>query len=420
MTILLKALTFSLLVLLLAACGGQETQQQTGLRLTAGPTRTNTPRPTGLAEVTTLVPAGFPENPLRLAILPVDDDEAMRLEEALEDHLLQISNVTVDIVLIDRYAQALQALCDSNEESVTAIWADGLTFAAAIGQNCGSATLQIEQGEGRQATTGRAGVLVMDDELQPDLGELSGATFCRIGFDDFFSWILPNLMMRAADFDPLEMGAILEFENFEALLNAVAQNRCAATGVPADVFEEWMEDSEDALVDFQQRATQTAEEAAIAEAEAEENEPDDDEPDDEEPTPTPTATATLVPLTIGVQVVASSVEFPFGVMVFPFETPLAARLSLSDALLGLEAENVIIEFFPDETDTDISEANTPADADAEDAPTATAVPTSQPETVNVLEPFFGDAVFRRVEIDDFEALNAFLEQTGLDFSQLGN
>lgn len=373
-------------------------------------TPTLTPVSTALPEIAATVSAGLPANPIVMRVVPDDPIAASRLVRQLEEALLLATNVTIDIQIVDTSAEILEALCNSDDGYVNAAWVDGLTYAAAVGQNCGTAALQAQAGDERRLESGQAGVIVVNTGqiAAGNLAGLTANTFCRVGAGDAFSWIVPSLILRSEELDPLDIPQVDQYEDYTALLDAVLQGECAATGVPQAVWESYREQAQTALDNAQAIEMQTATAAVEAEPTA--------TPD---VTVTPLPTSTPVPDSLPLDVVATTLELPLRILVLPFETPLAARLGLIDGLEALEFGELTAALAVAAETTPEVAVTAEAEATAETERTAEAEATPELETVNLLEPFFGDVTFGVVEGDEFEELFDFLEATGLNFSRLG-
>src|SRR5690606_32204941 len=84
------------------------------VQVTVMPTATPTPRSTPLPPVPTAIPSGSEENPVRMVIVPASSGlSARRAARELETSLSERTGRAVEVVLADRYAEALAALCDS-------------------------------------------------------------------------------------------------------------------------------------------------------------------------------------------------------------------------------------------------------------------------------------------------------------------
>ncbi|MAS36168.1 MAG: hypothetical protein CL610_19335 [Anaerolineaceae bacterium] len=271
--------TLLLLVMLLAACRPAQVEQGPFVQATA----TATPRSTPLPPVPTVVPPGTADNPIQMVINPdgvVTSAQISSFEEALREQ----SDLVINVSVVERYAEALAALCDSSPTNVTVAWLDGVTLEAALAQNCGEPVMQVERGT-RNAQAGDAGLIIAsEDAAFSGVEALDGRTFCRLALDDYYSWLVPSLMMRANGVDPVnDLESVVDYDSRNALIEAVINGDCDATGISAQDFE--------ALRDAQQDAL-----ASIAE--------------------TP--------------------PLPYAVLLYPLSLPLGERIRLEDALLVME------------------------------------------------------------------------------------
>ncbi len=269
-----------LLVLLLTAC---RREAASGPVIQA--TLTPTPRSTPLPQVPTTIPPGLENNPITMVIRPSGNIEVARRLltdaqiDAFEQAILDESGLVVNVTVVDRYAEALSALCDSTPLNVTVAWLDGLTYQAAIAQNCGEPVMQIE----RERATGDAGQIVTASTLDVgDVAGLNGRSFCRISYEDYYTWLVPSLLLQASGVDPVAgLGAISNYDDTDALTEAVAAGDCEAAGISEVAFED------------------------LGDVRSELN------------------------------VVASTPPFPYGVLMYPINLTLGERLRLTDALLAL-------------------------------------------------------------------------------------
>ena len=255
---------------------------------TSVPTLTHTPISTALPLVPTAIPAGTQDNPLQMVILPFGPmEEARELETDFEESILEMSGVAVDVVLVDRHAEALAALCNSGGESVSAAWLDGITYTAAMAQNCGTPVRQVRRDRSEDLATGAPGQIIITRVLGvAQLSALRDRTFCRLGYDDLYSCLIPTLMMQAYGIDPLDyLGEVIDYEDVESMLADIVSGDCTATGI----------------------------------AEPELNALIEDDPDIQD----------------GIRVVETSVAFPYNIFLVPFEVPLGARLQLVPALVDM-------------------------------------------------------------------------------------
>lgn len=225
-------------VLLLAACRRQDIQ--------AGPviasTLTPTPRSTPLPAIATAIPAGAEGNALQMVIRPDGSMSAARSAIAdFEAAILEKSGLTVKVELVERYAEALAALCDSSGGQVSVAWLNGASYVAAKAQNCGAPMLQVERGTRRDSKTGEAASLIVNADANiSTLSALRGKAFCRLAYDDFYTWLAPSLILKANGLNPLtDVGTVTDYEDIPAMIEAVAAGDCDAAGVAANVFDEY-------------------------------------------------------------------------------------------------------------------------------------------------------------------------------------
>lgn len=277
----------------------------------------------------------------------------------ISDEIFERTSLYVDVVLVQTYADALTALCESNLGVASIAWLDGVTYAAASALNCGQPALQIARlegesalGEGEDASsvaestpeatdepitiafdprdirTGTPALIIGNDNFSAsNVNFIAGRTFCRLGLQDFYSWFVPVLLMEQANLDPLRAPEVIrDYEDITALVDAVAADECTATGISEDLFN--------ALGDVE-----------------------------------------------GVNVVMRTPPFPYGVLMYPLEVQLGVRLSLSDDLVALSQE---------------LEASRP------------------------LRLLLGQDVLVPVDTESLDALTTFLDATGYDFALLGN
>lgn len=310
-----------------------------------------TPLSTALPEIATLVPAGLPANPLQMLIHPVSSTMLVMVEvteepesatttsatsaiteeeSVLEEAILNASSVTVDIVPVERPAEALAALCASAEK-VSAVWVEGVALSAALAQNCGEPIFVVRREINDEMQTGEAGVIVLNAELgSVQMTTLREKVFCRISLNDFYSWLLPSMVFRINLINPADFESIVEYEDLDALVAAVASGDCAGAGLSQVDYERMIADDEG--------------------------------------------------LEDSLELVYTSPQIPYPVLMYPVEMQLGIRISLTDGLEEL----------------------------------------AQSDSADLLRPFLGQDDLERVDLDDFEDYVAFLEQVGLDFSILGN
>ncbi len=271
-----------LALFMLAACLPDEAQQSPLAQATLTPT----PRSTPLPPVPTVIPPGVEDNPIQMVIRAASGTRNLISNaqiESFQDAILDQSGLIVEITLVERYAEALAALCDSRPTSVVVAWLDGVSYEAAQALDCGEAVLQVE----RNSQTGDPGQIVTNGELQiGSLGALSDATFCRLGYDDYYSWLVPSLILQANGIDPANgLTTVTDYPDADALIEAVVDGECAATGISESAFDDL-------------RGTVRSD----------------------------------------LDVLETSAPFPYGVLVYPIALTLGERLRLTDALLALSTD----------------------------------------------------------------------------------
>ncbi|MEO8607384.1 MAG: PhnD/SsuA/transferrin family substrate-binding protein [Chloroflexota bacterium] len=285
----LVLLSILAVVLLLSACRHQTTQSGPVIAMTL----TSTPRSTPLPVVATAVPAGAAENPLQMVIRPEGSMSAARSAIAdFEAAVLEKSGLTIKVELVERYAEALGALCDSSGGQVTVAWLNGASYAAANAQNCGSPILQVERGTRSDAKTGEAASIIVNKAAKiSTLSALKGKDFCRINYDDFYTWFAPSLILKANGLNPLtDVGAVSDQTDIPAVIKAVAAGDCDAAGIPAN-----------ALDDFADKLGDAADKVTVL---------------------TTTDTA-----------------FPYAILMIPSDVQLGTRIALNDALVALSEDS---------------------------------------------------------------------------------
>lgn len=343
-------------VLLLAACNSGAATPTLNVRRT-----TATPTPTPLPIVATAVSAGAAANPLRLVIVPAQPADAAALETRLEERILKTTNVFVDIVLVTSYAEAVAAVCDTTSAVQSAAWLHPLAYAAANARNCGDAAFAWE----RAGQRAEAGLIVLNTTQATSIGGLADKPFCRLSAQDYYGWLLPLLLLRRAGLDPAVIGELVDYADAAALTDALSSGACAGAGLSAVAY--------DAL---------------------------------------PAAAKT------NLTVALTSPELPLGLLMYPFQIPLGARLYLNDTLAALDSNPAAL--IPTPTPALATATPTPEGTPAPEA-TAEATPDPLAERYTSLwEPFLGAGAPARLMPEDLRELEAFLSSAGLDFAQLGN
>jgi len=252
------------------------------------PTTTPTPISTPLPPVATQPPPGSDDNPIRLLVNPaLTVASARSAANRLTGELTERTGLAVVVETVTSDAEALAALCDSVGGAVNVAWVDGLTVLAAQAQGCGEAVLMAERGVGRRAQTGDSVRLVTqaEDGAASVAALGNDASFCRLGYDDLATWLVPSIMLQTAGVPPSEIGAVTDYEDLNAVLAAVAGGECDAAGVPASALAAANAATRNALISL-----------------------------------------------------AESASIPYSVLVYPPEMPLGARTALENALTDLMAD----------------------------------------------------------------------------------
>lgn len=265
------------LAVVMAACRPPQTTVEVVVRATNTPVPTSTPLPI----VPTAIPAGSADNPLQLVVIPqADVTEAD--ESAWEAALAEQGGVTVDVVTVATRPQAIEALCSTQEGVISAAWLDGISYAAARARNCGSPDVMAA----RDGALGEAGLLLLDRSLgTTQITALSGRVYCRLGYDDFYSWLLPLLAFRRADLDERRLNQIVDMADTEALVAAVVNGDCDGGGLGENAYNRLLE---------------------------------------QDPT-----------LADSARVAFTTPPVPYAILMYPLEVELGIRLSLTEGLLKL-------------------------------------------------------------------------------------
>jgi ABC-type phosphate/phosphonate transport system substrate-binding protein len=122
-----------------------------------------------------------------------------------------------------------------------------------------------------------------------NLDVLRGRTFCRLGYDDFYSWLVPTLYMESVSIDPQrDLVAVVDYSNIITLVRAVADGECTATGISQDTYD--------------------------------------------------TLNATHPDLLEEVRVASVAIAFPYPILMYPVNLDLGVRLALNDVFMELGAE----------------------------------------------------------------------------------
>lgn len=225
------------MIVLLAACRSQTAQQGPFVAATA----TATPRSTPLPAVATVVPPGIEDNPIHMVINPPGSANLVTGAQitSFEEALAADSDLVVEVTVVDRYAEALAALCDSTPSNVTVAWLDGLTYQAAIAQNCGEPVMQAERGTGSGSAGDTGLIITRSDSGLGSVQALNGRSFCRISYTDYFSWLVPSILMDAGGVSPVNgLESIVDYPNIRAMVNGLLDEECDAAGISQSEFDD--------------------------------------------------------------------------------------------------------------------------------------------------------------------------------------
>ncbi len=282
---LIRLLWIALLVLLLAACRRSEGVQGPLIQSTLTPT----PRSTALPAVATVVPPGTEDNPIQLVVRPpgsavarslITDFQIGQFQDALQEQ----SDMVIDVVVVDRYAEALAALCESNPTQISVAWVDGLSYAVALADACGDAVLQMVNVD----QSGETSLIVTQaDANLTSIQALRGLTFCRVNYEDYYGWLVPSLVLRANGLDPVEgFDAINDYPDNESVVEAVIDGSCDAAALSQTDFDD--------LSGSLQSELETLE---------------------------------------------TSVSFPYGILMYPTSLTLGERIRLQEALVSMTEDS---------------------------------------------------------------------------------
>jgi ABC-type phosphate/phosphonate transport system substrate-binding protein len=218
--------------LILAGCGGQATPERTPL-----PTATATPRSTPLPVVATEVPLASTDRPLTVLMLPHDpEDVASDAADDLAAQITDLAGLAVDVELVNSYGEIVARLCSADP---VAGWVDGVAYLVAATQGCADPALLVE----RDGDTGYEVDLLIATDItgnevsEDDISALAGETLCRLSDQDDITWFVPSLMLYAAGINPLyDLDAVIDVEDYDALVAAIYAGECQAGAVPSGYF----------------------------------------------------------------------------------------------------------------------------------------------------------------------------------------
>lgn len=292
-----------------------------------------------------------------------------------------------EVILLNSYGEGLTALCNSEQGIVTIPILDGITTLAAIANDCGDIALQVGKlpdvgftfqpvemsiiptpeptgdviSESDNATSEPTGDVTaeptsdvtptseptpmptatpvpisLEDVVTGDEGVffisetfggqstsvMQNRILCRLNIRDFYSWFLPTLLLDSAN---IELLNVIDKSSPQELVSAVANDECAGGMLSDDQF--------DALADAS-----------------------------------------------GVDVVQRTIEFPYGVLLYPLEVELGIQLRLNEVLPQMAQD---------------------------------------PEAGYALRLLIGQQGLLPITAQDLTELNQFISTAGYDLSQLG-
>ena len=228
-----------LLPLLVAACGPSAPQA------TARPTQT--PFSTPLPWISTPMPAGTGDNPLRMAILPAEDLSDDQITEF--ESLFASSGVAVQVVVAESESDALKLLCsNTTAEHAVVAWLDGIGYVSAYGRLCGQAQLLLSTGDGDTQFGERVELIIRPELGTQQISAAEGRTFCRVGYDDSYSWRIPQLWFAQVDFDIAAIDTLEDVEDYQSIVDGVASDTCDLGAVPGSMVDALDEDIAEAII----------------------------------------------------------------------------------------------------------------------------------------------------------------------------
>jgi ABC-type phosphate/phosphonate transport system substrate-binding protein len=273
---------FLLLLLIVTACQSQSTQALTPI--------TASSQTSDSAQLLTDSPNRPDEqfdHVLQIALRPTGSiDEAEAASSELASAIKEQVELTIEFLIVDEEAEALAALCNSTSDKLTAAWLDGIAYVAARSLNCGEAILEVERGQGGNRHAGEATSIIAREDLSiKKLSDLDGRRFCRIGYQDQSSWLVPTLLMSKDGLKIDAFKSVTDKDDTEALIQSVIDGDCDAAGIPANALDEMADQLGDDLEK--------------------------------------------------ISVVSTSPKIPYTVLVVPAEVPLTTQQALSSAMRNL-------------------------------------------------------------------------------------
>ena len=225
-----------LLAILLSACGGSDGSR----RATPVPTRippTPTPRSTALPQAREAPAIGAQERPIALYLaLPEErvTPEVRQLGRELQRHLSDEIGLAFTVTFADE-STALAELCSG---APTLAWASAFTYAAARRQCDVEPLLAARRGRAPTFEIGQTSEIVGRADITT-LAQMDGQVFCRSAQQDTTAaWVIPALRMGSQGVNPfLDLGAVRDYEDDQALIRALYDGECAGAALRAGDFD---------------------------------------------------------------------------------------------------------------------------------------------------------------------------------------
>ncbi|MCA9892204.1 MAG: PhnD/SsuA/transferrin family substrate-binding protein [Anaerolineae bacterium] len=217
-----------LVILAVSACG------PSGPRSTPRPTQT--PFSTPLPWISTPVPAGSAGNPVRMALIPAEELSSEQVSEF--ESLFASSGVAVQLIISETEAEVMGLLCaNTTAENAVVAWLDGMGYISAYGRLCGQAQLVLISSDDDMELGERVDLLIRPELGTQQVNAAEGRTFCRIGYQDVYSWLIPQLWFAQVDFDIAKIGTIEDLEDYQAIADGVIADECDLGAVPGSVID---------------------------------------------------------------------------------------------------------------------------------------------------------------------------------------
>lgn len=206
---------------------------------TAQPTATYTPRSTPLPALTATSVPGSADSPIRMLIVQPEDARVSALGSAAEELQTMLNEqlgLTFEVELVESSADAVREVCDTASGAPVLAWLDGVAYATINALECGYDLLQLER-DSDEPFGETIQIIVNDGAGINSVRGLADSAFCRISYADRMTWLLPSLLMQSNGVDPTtDLETVTDFEDMDALLEAVDQGDCQAAGVSAAYF----------------------------------------------------------------------------------------------------------------------------------------------------------------------------------------